>query len=224
MARFLVTGASRGLGRSVAATLIAHGHEVLALVRNSEAVEGLQLSGLWIGDLAHPAGLSLPSNFPSSLDGVVHAAAIGLAGPVAGREMQLSDLVDQMTVNFTAVVVVTSLVLPNLRLTGGTVVFVNSGAGFRARPPFGFYGAAKHALRGYADALREQEPSIRVSTIYPGRIATDMQRMVQEVSGGTYESSRYLQPDTLASLIGSMMMLPADGIITDLSVRHRDGA
>ena len=73
---------------------------------------------------------------------------------------------------------------------GGTVVLVNSGSGLNARPPLAAYGASKFALRGYAEALRQEEPGLRVCTVYPGRTATDMQRAVRRPRAVDYDAGR----------------------------------
>jgi NADP-dependent 3-hydroxy acid dehydrogenase YdfG len=78
---------------------------------------------------------------------------------------------------------------------------------------------SKFALRGYAEALRQEEPGIRVCSIYPGRTATDMQRAVRTAEAGEYEQANYLRPDTVAAVIASVLSLPAEATITDLTLR-----
>ena len=55
-------------------------------------------------------------------------------------------------------------------------MLINSGAGLRANAGWGSYAASKFALRAFGDALRLEEPALRVTSIHPGRIDTDMQR------------------------------------------------
>ena len=75
-----------------------------------------------------------------------------------------------------AVAELTRLLLPALRAANGHVVLINSGAGLRANAGWGAYAASKFALRAFGDALRLEEPALRVTSIHPGRIDTDMQR------------------------------------------------
>jgi len=63
------------------------------------------------------------------------------------------------------------------------------------------YGASKFALRALRTGLREEEPLLRVTTIYPGRTATDMQRAVRAYESGTFEADQYLRPSTVAGVI-----------------------
>jgi len=99
----------------------------------------------------------------------------------------------------------------------GLVVFVNSGAGQRAKPDWGGYAASKFALRALADALRDEEAAagVRVSSVYPGRTATPMQREVRRQEGGPYDAEAYLRPDAVADLID----VAPSATVPDVSVR-----
>jgi NAD(P)-dependent dehydrogenase (short-subunit alcohol dehydrogenase family) len=219
---YLITGVSRGIGRVLSERLLAAGHAVYGLARTADPeLSGLGLAGLLVADLAAPESLE-PALAPwlaglAELDGVVHCAGIVRPGSLAGSG--LDDFTEQFTVNVTAVAELTRLLLPALRAAAGTVVFVNSGSGLNARPPLTSYGASKFALRAYADGLRQEEPGVRVSTIYPGRTATGMQRIVRGAESGEYRESDYLHPATVAGVIELMLLLPADGVITDLTLR-----
>ncbi len=221
MAAYLITGASRGIGRALASALIAAGHQVFGLVRTAESVADLGLTGIAVVDLSLPESLAgALSPLASSLDrvdGLVHSAGIVRPGSLSSSSP--ADFADQFAVNVTAVAEVTRLFLPLLRVALGTVVFVNSGSGLNARPPLASYGASKFALRAYADALRHEEPKLRVSTVYPGRTSTDMQRLVRTAEAGAYDESAYLQAATVAGVIASVLALPAAGVITDVTVR-----
>ncbi len=109
-----------------------------------------------------------------------------------------------------AVAELTRLVLPALRAADGTVVFVNSGAGRRAAAPGGgSYAASKHALVAVAEALRLEEPQVRVTTVFPGRVDTDMQRELRAYEGGEYDAGDDLQPTTVARVIADALRRPA---------------
>jgi NAD(P)-dependent dehydrogenase (short-subunit alcohol dehydrogenase family) len=221
VASYLITGVSRGIGRVLSERLLAAGHQVYGLARTASDLSELGLAGLLVADLARPESLepALSSWLAgvAELDGVVHCAGIVRPGSLAGSTP--ADFAEQFTVNVTAVAELTRLLLPALRAAAGTVVFVNSGSGLNARPPLTSYGASKFALRAFADGLRQEEPGIRVCTLYPGRTATGMQRTVREAESGEYRESDYLQPGTVAHVIELMLLLPSDGVITDLSLR-----
>jgi NAD(P)-dependent dehydrogenase (short-subunit alcohol dehydrogenase family) len=221
VASYLITGVSRGIGRVLAERLVGGGHQIVGLARTASDLSGLGLAELLVADLSRPDSLE-PALAPwlaglAELDGVVHCAGIVRPGSLAASAP--ADFEEQFTVNVTAVAELTRLVLPALRAAAGTVVFVNSGSGLNARPPLTSYGASKFALRAFADGLRQEEPGVRVCTLYPGRTATGMQRTVREAESGEYRESDYLQPATVAGAIEFMLLLPGDGVITDLTLR-----
>lgn len=228
MARYLISGVSRGIGRVLAGQLVGAGHEVFGLVRspgslNSAAAE-LGLAGGAGTDLAQPDGIEealtpLLAELVGAggLDGLVHAAGVIKHGAL--RDSPASELAEQLTVNVTAVAELTRLALPALRRRGGAVVFVNSGSGLVSRSELSGYSASKFALRALADALRQEEPTLRVSSLYPGPTATDMQRELRRVQSLPYRESDYLRPETVAGVIATILQLPSDGVITELSLR-----
>ena len=185
------------------------------------------LAGYGLADLSEPAEVGirladLAATLPS-LDGLLHSAGIARGGALA--RTTAADLSDQLTVNVTSVAEVDRVFLPALRAgaqgRGGTVVYLNSGSGLAGRHPLGGYAASKHALRGYADSLRLEEPGIRVGSIYPGRVGTDMQRELAASEGTDYDPAKYLRTETVAQAIIGMLTLPADGVITDLTLSIR---
>lgn len=224
---YLITGVSRGIGRTLSQRLLAAGHEVYGLVRPGSGSEVAGLAGLLEADLSQPSSLEAAvgpwlAGLDSMdgvvrLDGVVHCA--GIVRPGVLPDLSPDDFAEQFAVNVTAVAELTRLLLPALRAAAGTVVLVNSGSGLNARTPLTSYGASKFALRAYADGLRQEEPGVRVCTIYPGRTATSMQRAVRSAESGEYRESDYLRPETVAGAIEMMLSLPADGVITDLTLR-----
>ncbi len=126
-----------------------------------------------------------------------------------------------MGVNVVGAVALTLALLPALRAAGGHVVFINSGAGINASPGLASYSASKFALRGVADSLRNDERSLRVTSVHPGRIATIMQEGLVAYEGGDYDPSRYLQPETVAKVVADAVNAPADAHIHEVIVRPR---
>lgn len=225
--RYLITGVSRGVGAEVARRLRAAGHQVYGIVRTADPVVVAELAGYGLVDLSEPTGIGARlADFATTLpalDGLLHSAGIARGGSLA--QTTASDLGDQLSLNVTAVAEVDRVFLPALRAgaggRGGTVVYLNSGSGLTGRHPLGGYAASKHALRGYADSLRLEEPGIRIGSIYPGRVDTDMQRELVAAEGADYDPARYLRVETVAQVILGMLTLPADGVITDLTLSIR---
>ena len=170
-----------------------------------------------VADLARPTGLASAVGAVDHLDGLVHCA--GVAGLGTVESTSLADWYAQFTVNVFAAAELTRVLLPALRAARGRVVFVNSGQGQRVAAGWTPYAASKFALRALADGLRVDEPSLRVTSIYPGRTATDMQRDVRSYEGGAYVAGHYMEPATVAAAIASVLTMPLDGLVEELMIR-----
>ncbi|MEV0594136.1 SDR family oxidoreductase [Nonomuraea cavernae] len=218
----LVTGASRGVGEAIARVLAPTHHLILG-GRDEGALSELADE---FPD-ARPWPVELTELSPADVEGVervdvlVHSAGISPLGRVA--ELPADAWRDAMELNVIAVAELTRLLLPALRAAGGHVVCVNSGAGLRANPGWGAYAATKFALRAFADALRQEEPALRVTSVYPGRVDTDMQRAVRAQEGGAYEPDRYLRPESVAKAVLAAINAGPDAHLTELTLRPRGG-
>ena len=117
----------------------------------------------------------------------------------------------------------TRQVLPLLRESQGTVVFIGSGAGTRPVPGHAIYTASKHALRGFADVLRidEQRHRVRVVTLAPGQTDTGMLRTQSAEMGTPYEPERYIKPSSVAATVRFLVDASPDVHLTDIAVRPR---
>jgi len=124
-------------------------------------------------------------------------------------------------VNVFGAVALTLALLPALRQARGQVVFINSGAGQRVSPGMASYSASKFALRAFADSLRSDEPSLRVTTVYPGRVDTEMQHDLVAYEGGEYDPGRFLRPETVAEVVAAALRTPAEAQLQEVVVRPR---
>ncbi|GAA3835259.1 SDR family oxidoreductase [Sphaerisporangium flaviroseum] len=157
------------------------------------------------------------------LDVLVHSAGVARVGAIADLPVQAWR--EAFEVNVTAVAGLTRLLLPALRASRGHVVLINSGSGQRANPGWAAYAASKFALRAFADALRleEQSNGVRVTSVYPGRVDTDMQRDVRRQEGGDYEPGRYLSPESVARAVVTAVTTSDDAQITEVTIRPAAG-
>jgi short-subunit dehydrogenase len=173
-------------------------------------------------DLTEPRRLEAAlaeAGLPDRLDGVIHSAGMVDLGAVA--EQDADHWIDQLMVNLVSAAELTRILLPSLRAAEGHVVFVNSTAGLRANPKWSAYAASKFGLRALADSLRAEEPSLRVTTVYPGRTATEMQRKVHAQEGRAYQAEKFTDPATVARVLVAALETPADAVVADITVRPR---
>ncbi len=99
-------------------------------------------------------------------------------------------------------------------------MFVNLAPGMGAVPGWSAYVGSKAALTALADSLRiEERPNgVRVTTIYPAGVATDLLAEVRAGFGRDYDPAECIQPNTLASFIIGAIDAPADAYLSELSV------
>ncbi|KJF24834.1 short chain dehydrogenase [Rhodococcus sp. AD45-ID] len=215
----LITGSSRGLGAAIAREL-APTHDLVLGARSAASLEAItaELPGStsWPVDLTDydAVAASVPVN---KLNVLVHNAGIADLGTI--EESSVDQWRRTFEANVIAVAELTRVLLPALRAGGGHVVLINSGAGLRANAGWGSYAASKFALRAFGDALRLEEPSLRVTSIHPGRIDTDMQREIVAGEGGNYEPSSFLKASTVARAVRTAVETPADAHPTEVVLR-----
>jgi len=218
----LVTGSARGVGAATARALSAT-HDLLLGGRDTDALRALaaELPGAtpWAAELTDDHAMAQATASITRLDVLVHAAGVARVATLESTSAQQWRAT--MDVNVVAVAELTRLLLPALRAARGHVVLINSGAGLRANPGWGAYAASKFALRALADTLRAEEEAngIRVTSVHPGRIDTDMQRQVRADEGGAYDASQYLTAQTVAGAVLTAIQTPADAHLTEVVLR-----
>ncbi|TWF94687.1 NADP-dependent 3-hydroxy acid dehydrogenase YdfG [Saccharopolyspora dendranthemae] len=219
----LVTGASRGIGAAVAREL-SDTHDLLLGGRDTDAIQSLidELPGAaraWPVELTDQSALADATTDIERVDVLVHCAGLVELGTIA--DATGDSWRRTFEVNLFAVTELTRLLLPQLRASKGHVVLVNSGSGLNPKPNWGAYSASKFALRAFADVLRAEEAanSVRVTSVFPGRTATDMQRTVREQEGGAFDADRYLRPESVARPIISAVHATPDSHLTEIIVR-----
>lgn len=217
----MITGASGGLGRAIAAAL-AQTHTLYLAGRPSarlDAVADEFGATTWPIDLADPDGFDAIVEPIVELDALIHNA--GVAYPARVGESSVDEWRATMTVNVVGAVGLTLALLPALRAAHGHVILINSGAGHNVSPGLASYSASKFALRAFADSLRADEPSLRVTSVHPGRIDTDMQRDLIAYEEREYVASQFLTPETVAAVVAQTVATPRDGHVHEVVIRPR---
>jgi NADP-dependent 3-hydroxy acid dehydrogenase YdfG len=168
-------------------------------------------------DLTDPDEIDAACEIVDELDVLVHNAGVSIPGHVA--ESNIDEWRATFAVNVFGPLELTLALLPALRQARGQVVFINSGAGRKVSPGLASYSASKFALRAFADSLRDDEPDLRVTTIYPGRTDTAMQRELVAFEGGQYDPADFLRPETVAAAVANAVGTPPDGHVHEVVIR-----
>lgn len=180
---FLVTGSSRGLGRSVAEAVLAAGNQLVATARSPHQLDDLverygdQVRAVALdvtdADAAQAAVQTAVDAF-GRLDVVVNNA--GYADLASVEDVTLDAFRAQIDTNLFGVLNVTKAALPVLREQGfGHIIQVSSVGGRMATPGLSAYQAAKWAVGGLSEVLAaETAPlGIKVTVLEPGGMRTD---------------------------------------------------
>lgn len=223
----LITGASRGIGRAIAEELGPDHHVLVGgtdAERVSAVVESLPSAQPFIADLADAEAVARAweQTGLQRLDVLVHSAGLAWMRPVG--EAPVEEWRQMFEINVFAVAELTRLTLPALRATGGHVIAINSGSGYRSRGGSALYSGTKFALRAFTDALREEEaPRVRVTSLHPGQVDTDMQVALQAYYGNEdYDGARYVSPQAVAKTARLAISNEAASIIQELTIRPTD--
>ena len=180
--RVLITGASRGIGESLAHAFAGAGAVVALVARSEEAIQKLAAD---LGGTAHPADLANPTQVATliqrvedeagPIDVLVNNAAVGTPGGFADAS---SDDLRQITeVNYLAPAELCRQAIPRmLARGGGHIVNISSGAGSVMFPGLVIYAASKAALSHFTAGLRADFRGlpIRTTLVELGPVMTEM--------------------------------------------------
>ena len=174
MKKALITGASRGIGRAIAEDLGKDHHIYAGASKDASGiVSALPSAEPFEADLTDTDAILEAAAKIEELDVLVLAAGVMDGGPL--EELTDDKWREMMEVNLFAPVTLTRALLPALRRSSGLIITINSGAGFHGMAENSAYCASKFALRGFTEALAQEEAGkVRVTSLHPGRTDTDM--------------------------------------------------
>jgi short-subunit dehydrogenase len=191
--RVLVTGASQGIGRALAAAATKRGCKVLASARSAELLDELvkevRAAGgtieAVVSDITSPADrqklVEAADRHFGGLDVLINNAGIGATGHfMDSRPETLRQIFET---NFFALCEVTRLFIPVLkRGTTPAIVNISSVVGRRALPARGLYSASKFAVAGFSEAIRAElaKDGIDVVVVNPGLTQTNFSKNLLE--------------------------------------------
>ncbi|MGD8341719.1 MAG: SDR family NAD(P)-dependent oxidoreductase [Gammaproteobacteria bacterium] len=180
----LVTGATRGLGLSLARAYRQQGHDVVGLARDAAALESLKREEILCDaitcDLADTnqidSALLEFQNRYERLHVLVHNAALQSAYGIHESPQYARMVQREMSVNFMAAVQLTAGLLSPLLEGKGEIVVISSLLQRVSKPAAPGYSASKSALASWTANLRHQlrDHGIGVCEVIPGLIRTDM--------------------------------------------------
>ena len=213
----LITGAGKGIGKAIAIALAKEGVNVGLIARTTAQLEEVATELKTQGVKAAVATADV-ADIDSVNDAVKHIGAelgpidilINNAGTAKfGKflELEPAEWENIIKVNLLGTYYVTRAVLPEMieRQTGD-IINISSTAGQRGAPVTSAYSASKFAVIGLSESLMQEvrKHNIRVSTLTPSTVATDMAIDLKLTDGNP---DRVMQPEDFAELIVAQLKL-----------------
>ncbi|KAF9368265.1 hypothetical protein CPC16_005529, partial [Podila verticillata] len=192
----IITGASRGIGRSIALLAIQNfGANVIGVARSQDALQQLShyiendlklmdrfkfvVGDVTVESTATEALTLATKSWSGELNGLVlNAGVLDPVGPVSGTSVE--DWKRNFDINFFSIVTIVQHALPALRAAKGRVILVSSGAAIYAYHGWGAYSTSKAALNMFGQILATEEKDITTVAIRPGVVDTEMQGVVRD--------------------------------------------
>ena len=228
MKRYLITGASRGIGRAIAeklaaadVTLLLHGRDTVALADVCKSLKSNCTNVIrLIHDLAVSSGVSdlIAEVGKDPLDLLVNNAGIAIVKPFG--EITSIEWQQTVGVNITAPFLLTQHFAPRMP-PGSSVVNILSIAAKTGYPNWSAYCMSKFALEGFSQSVREElrDRRIRVINVYPAATDTDIWNKVE----GEWPRKKMISPAEVAGAVAYALSRPADVALENISLSNLTG-
>ena len=228
MKRILITGASRGIGRAIAAklaapdvTLLLHGRDTVALAETCNAV-GSNCAGVvkLIHDLATEKGVAdlIAQVGSDPLNVLINNAGIAVVKPF--REITFEEWKQTIGVNVTAPFLLMQTFAGQMP-PGSSIVNILSVAAKTAFPNWSAYCMSKFALEGFSQSVRAElrEHCIRMINIYPAATNTEIWNGVS----GDWPREKMISPAQVADAVAYALSRPTDVAIENITLSSTAG-
>jgi len=228
MKHYLITGASRGIGRAIAqklaaadVTLLLHGRDTVALadVCNSLKANCANIVRL-IHDLAVSSGVAdlIAEVGKDPIDLLVNNAGVAVVKPFG--EITSVEWEQTLDVNVTAPFLLTQHFAPRMP-PGSSVVNILSIAAKTGYPNWSAYCMSKFALEGFSQSVREElrDRKIRVINVYPAATDTNIWNKVE----GEWPREKMISPEEVASAVAYALSRPNDVALENITLSSLAG-
>jgi short-subunit dehydrogenase len=228
MKRYLITGASRGIGRAIAeklagqdTVLLLHGRDTVALAQTRKAVEPRCARVILLAhDLAKHSGVSdliaEVGNEPIHL--LVNNAGVAVVKPFT--EITPIEWEQTVGVNITAPFLLTQRFAPRMP-PGSSIVNILSVAAKRGFSNWSAYCMSKFALEGFSQSIREElrDRKIRIINVYPAATATDIWDSIQ----GKWPRQKMMSATQVAEAVAFALARPTDTLVENITLSSLAG-
>jgi 3-oxoacyl-[acyl-carrier protein] reductase len=224
-----VTGATEGIGRATALALGHTGYRIGVIARTENKVRALvaHLKEEGIEAAGAAADVGVAERVARAVETLCRALGeaqvlVNNAGVLIAKpfeELTLEDWDATMATNLRSLYLMSRAVLPAMRRRQeGTIVNVASLAGRNGFVGGTAYTASKHAVLGFSRSLMLElrKENIRVITVCPGSVATEMMRDQPMLKS---DPEKILLPEDVAGTILHAIQLPTRAMVSELDIR-----
>ncbi|MCP4377303.1 MAG: SDR family oxidoreductase [bacterium] len=224
----IVTGAGRGIGRTIAITLAAHGTNVALTARSEDQLRAVQSEIASAGGTAEifPTDLTVDANISAllkdtterfgGLDILVNNAGFVKIVPLA--ETSAEDWDHTMNINVRAPFILCRQAIEYLKQRPNPhIINITSALALKSYPGQGAYTASKHALLGMTKTLAKEvaDMGILVHAVHPGGVDTDMRF--------DEDRSALMNPQPIADAVIFLLTIEGSGTVDEIHVRRTAG-
>jgi 3-oxoacyl-[acyl-carrier protein] reductase len=229
----LVTGAGRGIGRSIAQSLANAGARLFLTARSADQLRAVAgeihdrdgEAEFFAADLSTAEGVeaifdALRRKY-GTLDVLVNNAGLGLSGPVVDFPEESLDRLMAVNVKglFFCCQRAMRMMIPAKR---GYIINISSVVGFKGYANQAAYAASKHAVMGITKALAvEAQPhGIRVSAVLPGAVDTGLMEALRP----DLDKTLLMKPQDVADTVLFLLSLSDSAAVDEIYIRRRTSA
>jgi short-subunit dehydrogenase len=228
MKRYLITGASRGIGRAIAEKLAAknvelflHGRDSVALAQTRKAIEPhCAKITLLVHDLASSNGVSdlIAEVGKERIDLLVNNAGVAVVKPFT--EITPIEWEQIVGVNITAPFMLTQHFAPRMP-PGSSIVNILSVAAKSGFPNWSAYCMSKFALEGFSQCVREElrDRKIRVINVYPAATDTEIWDQIE----GQWPREKMMSAKQVADAVAFALARPTDTLVENITLSSLAG-
>ena len=217
-----MTGASGGIGRSIATLLLSSDWRIVGVGRDPArpgfSQKEFSQATIDLSDLEHlPEQLRLLASEHEDIDSVVCAAGVGRFGSL--EEFSYQQIRELIDINLTSQLYVVRAFLPLLKRRGrGDVVLIGSEAALAGGARGAVYSATKFALRGFCQSLRQESAAagIRVTLINPGMVRTDFFDQLDFEPGE--DLAHAIVPEDIAVAVKMVLSARAETVFDEINL------
>jgi short-subunit dehydrogenase len=227
----IITGASKGIGKAIAASFAGAGYEVLICSRDNnnlkEAVDDIKklypgasvkIMEADFSDMNCVKAFGEWCLHQGTPDVLVNNAGIYLPGNLSDEKE--GNMESTMNINFFSAYHLTRQLLPAMRSAGkGHIFNMSSIAGLSAYEGGGSYSVSKFALTGFSQNLRHElkTTAIKVTTIFPGAVMTDSWK------GFDNSTQRIMEAEDIATMVLAASKLSPQATVEEIIIRPQLG-